>query len=262
MRRRRQPTRQPIRSLEAPSTPGRAPRPARLRANSSFDPFAGNTLSSAPGSAAAVPGGSAAGGTGSGIGNWFSNVGTKLETGLTNDLTDPFKLLGLGAAGFGLLSSLNSSKNAVTNPIANETQLQGIANNQQALGTQLESYLASGTLPPAVQTNLNQATQNAIQAVKAKYAANGMGPNSTAEQQDINGIQTQAVAAAASIENSLLSSGASLIGTSVADLQNLLTTNTSLNNQTNQAIANLARALSGGGQQFTLTPTNTNTKTA
>jgi hypothetical protein len=226
------------------------------------DPTTGLTPGQTAYTAAAGGGPVAGGGSGGGVGGWLSNFGSKLSTGLTNDLSDPFKLLGLGAAGYGLLSSLGT-KSAVTNPIANETQLQGVADQQQALGTQLQSYLASGTLPPAVQTNLNLATQQQIQAIKAKYAANGMGPNSTAEQQDIAGIQTRAIAAAAQIEESLLTAGGSLIGTSVADLQNLLSTNTSLNNQTNAAIANLARALSGGGgQQFTLTPSNTNTTTA
>jgi hypothetical protein len=196
------------------------------------------------------------------VGTGLEQFGSKLLTTGEAELSDPFKLLGLGAAGYGLLHTLSQGQSAVTNPTANETQLQGLANQAEATGTQLSSYLTSGTLPPGLMQQVNQATAAAIQAVKAKYAANGMGPNSTAEQQDINTINQNVPATIATIGQQLLSSGTAQLSIAQGTLNTLLTANTSLNNQTNQAIANLARALSGGGggnTQYTLTPTNTNT---
>jgi hypothetical protein len=217
-----------------------------------LDPFAGNTIDAAPGSASAVPGG---GSGGSGIGNWFSNVGTKLETGLTNDLTDPFKLLGLGAAGLGAISSLGGQNKNIGNIGSNENALNALATQTGQTGTQLQSYLTSGTLPPGLMQQVNQATAAAIQNIKAKYAANGMGPNSTPEQQDISKIQQNVPATIATIGQQLLTAGTADLQITSGVLQNLLTQNTSLNNQTNAAIANLARALSG----TSTTPQNTNT---
>jgi hypothetical protein len=193
--------------------------------------------------------------TGSGgFGGWLSSMGDKFVSGLS----DPFKLLGLGAAGFGLFNALNSAKGPVGNVTGNENQLQALANQTGAQGAQYSSYLASGTLPPGLQAEVTNATQAAIAQTKAKYAANGLGPNSTMEQQDINSINNQALALQGQLGQQLLQSGIALTGLDEKTLQALLTTNTSFANQTNQAIANLARALSGGG----LTTTNTNAQPA
>lgn len=198
------------------------------------------------------------------VGTGLEQFGSKLLTTGEAELSDPFKLLGLGAAGYGLLHSLSSQSGVVGNVPANETALTNLANQTTATGTQLQSYLTSGTLPPGLMQQVNQATAAAIQQVKAKYAANGVGPNSTPEQQDINTINQNVPATIATIGQQLLTAGTADLSIAQGTLNSLLTANTTLNNQTNQAIANLARALSGGGtgnQQFTLTPTNANTTT-
>jgi len=217
----------------------------------------GDTLAAPAGSPTGNIANAAAGGTPAATtansGGFFQNLGSNFEKGLE----DPFKLLGLGAAGFGLLHSLTGQNPQVGNVGANETALNNLATTTGQTGAQLQSYLTSGTLPPGLMQQVNQATAAAIQGVKAKYAANGMGPNSTAEQQDINTINQNVPATIATIGQQLLTAGTADLTISAGVLNNLLTANTTINNQTNAAIANLARALSGGGsnQQFTLTPT-------
>jgi hypothetical protein len=196
--------------------------------------------------------------TGGNTGAGGASFGSKLAA----DLTDPFKLLGLGATGYGLLHSLSSQSGQVGNVSANEAALNNLATQTGQTGAQLQSYLASGTLPPGLMEQVNQATAAAIQNIKAKYAANGVGPNSTPEAQDIAKIQENVAGTIATIGQQLLTAGTADLQISQGTLTSLLTANTTLNNQTNQAIANLARALSsggGGGQQFTLTPSNSTT---
>ena len=221
------------------------------------DPSTGLAAGATPATAAA--GGGTVAGSGGGVGGWLSQVGSKLGAGLTNDLTDPFKLLGLGATGLGAISSLSGQNKNIGNVGANENALTNLATQTGATGTQLQSYLASGTLPPGLMQQVNQATASAIQNIKAKYAASGMGPNSTPEAQDVAKIQQNVAGTIATIGQQLLQSGTADLQLSEGTLQSLLTANTSLNNQTNQAIANLARALSGtgSGNQQSLSPSTT-----
>lgn len=198
----------------------------------------------------------AVGGTGGATstgGGFFDKL---LATG-EKELSDPFKLLGLGASGIGLINSL-AKQNPATNPVSDASQLQGLATQTGQEGAALSNYLLTGTLPTGLQAGVDQATKAAIQGIKAKYAANGMGPNSTPEQQDINSYMASVPARVAQIGQQLLQSGQSLTSLSASTLDHLLSSNTALNNQTNAAIANLARALSGGG----LAPANQNQATA
>jgi hypothetical protein len=198
-------------------------------------------------------GATAAGGSGGGIGGWLSSLASKGAA----DLSDPFKLLGLGASGIGLLSSLSGQNKNVGNVSGDLTQQQNLANQTNATGSALQGYLTSGTLPPGLMTQVQLATQDSIQNIKSKYAANGMGPNSTPEQQDINRVLQNQASTIAAIGQQLFSSGTADLQIDQSVLNSMLTANTSLNNQTNAAIANLARALSG-----TPSTTTTTTKTA
>lgn len=194
--------------------------------------------------------GAAAGSSGGGVGGWLSGLGDKLTAGLS----DPFKLLGLAASGYGLLNS--SSKNKQLGDVgANETQLQNLANQTGAQGAALSGYLTSGTLPAGLQAQVDQSTQSAIAQIKSRYAGNGIPPGSTMEQQDINGIMQQKAIVVAQIGQQLLQSGTALTTLDANTLTTLLKANTGFADQTNQAIANLARALSGGGLTKTTTTT-------
>jgi enamine deaminase RidA (YjgF/YER057c/UK114 family) len=197
--------------------------------------------------------GATAAGSGGGIGGWLSSLASKGAA----DLSDPFKLLGLGASGIGLISSLSGQNKNVGNVSGNLTQQQALANQTNATGTQLQNYLTSGTLPPGLMTQVQLATQDSIQNIKSKYAANGMGPNSTPEQQDINRVLQNQASTIAAIGQQLFNSGTADLQIDQSVLNSMLTANTSLNNQTNQAIANLARALSGAGSTTTTTTKTT-----
>lgn len=254
----------------APSALGTSADPYAVGSDvtSNFAGGVGDLFSGAPGMNASFFSNLAQGnltGLGENIGSALSptpgtGTGASFGTRLANDLTDPFKLLGLGATGLGAISSLSGQNKNIGNVGANENALTSLATQTGATGTQLQSYLASGTLPPGLMQQVNQATASAIQNIKAKYAANGMGPNSLPEAQDVAKIQQNVAGTIATIGQQLLQSGTADLQLSEGTLQSLLTANTSLNNQTNQAIANLARALSGmgsGNQQFTLSPSTT-----
>jgi hypothetical protein len=207
-----------------------------------------------PDPATGLASGAGAGGGGAGgVGGWLSGLGDKLGAGLS----DPFKLLGLGASGLGLINSMASQNKNVGNVSGNLTQQQALANQTNATGTALQGYLTSGTLPPGLMQQVQLAVQDSIQGIKAKYAANGMGPNSTPEQQDINRVLQNQASTIATIGQQLFSSGTADLQIDQNVLNQMLSANTSLNNQTNQAIANLARALSGTGSNTTTTTTTT-----
>lgn len=139
-----------------------------------------------------------------------------------------------------------------------------VAGNATAQAKTLENYLTTGTLPPAVQASLDRATNSAITNIKAKYASKGMPPGSTPEQQEIASIKQSSIIQggtlaaqlysqgaseeqlAAGIYEHLVGSGVSAAGQGVQATDALLRTNVSLNNATNQAIANLSNALGGG----------------
>lgn len=184
------------------------------------------------------------GGFGSSALNWLTNGVSKIT---------PIQALGaatsIGGLGYNLLKGNSGVAGNVPGSI---NTLNSQAAGTAAQGAQLSSYITSGTLPPALQTNLDQATQSAIAGIKSKYAANGIPPNSTMEQQDINTLQLQAQATKGQIENQLLSSGTALTNASASELEAVLNANIGLSNQTQTAISNLAAALAGGGNKIVL----------
>jgi hypothetical protein len=183
--------------------------------------------------------------TGAGQGFW-GGLGTKLAT----DLSDPLKLLGLGASGIGL--GLNLEKAKQSNPIPGMSNIQSTANQLSSEGTQLQSYLNSGTLPQGVQAALNQATQSAIQAVRSNFASRGIAPGSTMEQQQIAAIQQNAAAQGGQLALNLLTQGVQMSDLSAQLYSGLGQTNVALNQQTEQSISNLVAALAGGGNRITI----------
>jgi hypothetical protein len=71
---------------------------------------------------------------------------------------------------------------------------------------QLESYLQNGTLPPGVQSSINEATQAAQASIRSKYASMGSS-GSSAEAQELQAAQTAAVSQGAQIATQLLQTG-------------------------------------------------------
>lgn len=85
-------------------------------------------------------------------------------------------------------------------------QIKAEAGQLGAQGQQLQSYLTSGTLPPGVQTQINQATAAAQAAIRSQYAVRGM-QGSSAEAQSLANVQQIAVAQGAQIATNLLQTG-------------------------------------------------------
>lgn len=113
-------------------------------------------------------------------------------------------------------------------------------------GSVLQSYLNTGTLPPAVQASVNQATRSGISAIQNKYASMGVAPGSAQEVQDIARLQQQAVISGATLADQLLQQGISESNMSADIYKSLVSNNTNLNAQTTSAVGNLATALAGG----------------
>lgn len=220
----------------------------------------GGWLSSLLGSNGAAGGG--VGGSGISAGDLIKGLGVATSVGgLAKNLTTPNSIPGQSNL-TNLASQLGASGAALT---GNTAAVQQQANTLSNQGNQLSSYLTSGTLPPGVQTAIDNASADAIAAIKGNYASKGL-TGSTMETQDINAVKSRATAEGASIAQNLLSSGLtaeqaaaqisqSLVSTGTAQTglsaqiyQQLLGLNVNQNAATSQAIANLAAALAGGGQ--------------
>lgn len=189
-------------------------------------------------------GGTTGGGGGGGGANPISGGSGNIIDQLTKAVgQNPLGLLaatgglGLAFANQGTTPSVSSS----TTPLANT------ANTLATQGTQLGTYLASGTLPPGVQSAIDQATKAGIESIKSRYASMSA-TGSTAEAEDIAALQQNAAAQGATIATNLLQTGINESGLASGIYENLVGISNQQNQQTGTAIANLAAALSGAGR--------------
>jgi hypothetical protein len=219
---------------------------------------AGNTLGGL-GGAGATPEGFAASdtelaggitGTG-GAAPGAASPGSSFFSGITNSIMNPTlggvgKVAGVAAAGAGL--GFDLLRGNPTDP--NQQQLQAQAGQLSAQGQQLESYLKNGTLPPALQAQLKQATAAEKARIVSGYAARNQptDPNqNSALAQELNAVDTNAIAAMADVQIQLLNTGIKETGMST-EIYNILTKLDMQNNQQlMQAISSFAAALGGGG---------------
>jgi hypothetical protein len=171
--------------------------------------------------------------------------------GITNSIMNPTlsgvgKVAGVAAAGAGL--GFDLLKGNPTDP--NQKMLQAQAGQLSAQGQQLESYLKNGTLPPALQAQLKQATAAEKARIVSGYAARNQptDPNqNSALAQELNAVDTNAIAAMADAQIQLLNTGIKETGMST-EIYNILTKLDMQNNQQlMQAISSFAAALGGGG---------------
>ena len=166
------------------------------------------------------------------------------------------KLVGAGVTGVGLVENLMRSRQT----LPGMGQQGSIAAGAAQQGTLLSSYLTSGTLPPGVQSSINQALNSAITTIRSRHAAAGTSGSST-EQQEIAAAQQNAVTNGVNIADQLLSAGSNLTSLSAQVYQALVTENQALNTGVNQAVGNLAYVLGGGtgtfgaNTKYTLQPT-------
>lgn len=222
--------------------PGLSPSPGMV-GMSSLAPDAGVTTDI---------GSTALGGTGTGAGAAGGDAG-----GLGSLLgKNP---LATAVAGGGLLYNLSQGgKNLpTTNAIqtaANQSATTGV--NAINTGQTLQTYLQNGTLPPNIQTQVNQQVAGAKAAAIARAANMGMPTDPTRNSSlasELSSIDQQGLALAGQYEQNLfqagqqsISQGAQFLGISNQDL--IALSNIQQNQQANigKSIASFAAALGGG----------------
>lgn len=152
--------------------------------------------------------------------------------------------LGAGTAAFDLTRPGIKS-------IPGYSELTSAAGTLGQQGSQLESYVTTGTLPAGAQASLDQATQSAITQVKSKFAAMGQS-GSSQEASEIAAIMQNEPAQAYQIAQGLLSSGIQESSLSQSIYQQILSLNSTADNDTVSAISGLVGALAGGGPTIKL----------
>lgn len=130
---------------------------------------------------------------------------------------------------------------------AGYSQLQGEASSLASEGRAMESYLTSGTLPPGLQSSISAASLAAKATIRSQYAAHGMS-GSTAESQDLAGVDQRSVAQAAQIAEQLFSQGLSATGMANNLYLALMNEQMQQDNALSGAVGNLAGAMAMMGQ--------------
>ena len=126
-----------------------------------------------------------------------------------------------------------------------QKQLSAEAQNMQAQGQQLASYLSSGNLPPGVQAQLNSAHEAAIASIRSQHASRGTS-GSSMEAQDIQRINEAVVSQGASIATSLLQAGINEQQMAAGIYSNLMNVSMAQNQQMSNAISGFTNALAYG----------------
>lgn len=131
--------------------------------------------------------------------------------------------------------------------------LQDQATAQGATGAELASYLRSGTLPPGLQTSVDQASAGARARIIASYAAQGLGSDPThnsALAQDLAAVDERTSAMIAQIGQQLLTSGASYSQMSDQLLGQLAQIDQTQTSNIGRSIASMAAALNTGSTRI------------
>ena len=184
----------------------------------------GNSFDSLFGSGAASGGSS--GGSSGGIGSLLKDIAP---------------IAALGGVGLNAIRSMSGPLSSTTPYASAEATT---ANNLNTQGTQLASYLQSGTLPPGVQNSINQAAEAAKAQIRSKYASMG-GGDTSAMMQDLANVDQMAATQGTQIATNLLQTGISETGLSAQLYQSLLQAATAQNAALSSSIGNFASALAG-----------------
>lgn len=197
----------------------------------SADPITGVGTGAAtpPGAAPAQPG-------------FFDNI--------TNSLMHPTlggvaQGAGVAAAGAGL--GMNLLRGNQVDP--NQQKLQDLAGQLGSQGQVLESYLKTGKLPPALQTQLDQAKASEKARIISGYAQRGQPTDprmNSALAQELNNVDTNAIAAMAQVQVQMLNTGLKETGMSMELYQMLTQMDEQHNQDLMKSISTFAAALGGG----------------
>lgn len=131
-------------------------------------------------------------------------------------------------------------------------KLLGLAKQESAQGTQLEGYLASGTLPPGIAASLKAAHDDAAAAVRSQYASRGMS-GSSAEAQDLQRLSEAVVTQGAGIASNLLQQGISETQLSSQLYSALMQAAIQQDNDLSQSIGTFSASLAQAGRPVTPT---------
>lgn len=148
-----------------------------------------------------------------------------------------------GLVGAGGLA-YNAVKSNASTPA--EKAVEQMAQGANAQGTQLQSYLANGTLPPGAQQYVDQQTAGQKASIRSKYAQMGMS-GSTAEAQELAGVDTAAQSQMFQLASQLYQNGVSQTGASAQLYNTLMNAENQDNAAMGSAISNFVASLGGGG---------------
>jgi hypothetical protein len=130
---------------------------------------------------------------------------------------------------------------------------EGLSNAAATLGpqgTQLASYITSGTLPAGAQAALDQGTQSAIANIRSNFAGRGMS-GSSEEASAIAMVQQNKAVQGSQIASELLGKGIQESSLSAELYKSILNANVTQNDATATAISQLVGALAGGPATIT-----------
>lgn len=235
--------------------------------------FGGNPLATAtsPVTAGAASGASSPGILGS-ISNFLSPAASALKTA-----APVIGLTGLGANLYSGYEQNQQLKALNAQEQQNAAQAASISAADTAAaqplltsGESLTQYLATGTLPPAFQAQLQQQIAAARASIIQGYASRGMSTNpqqNSQLNQDLNNVNLQSEALQANLESTLNTAGTQLVSTAnnlinsgLSALQisaqlpiQVATLNNNLNAQMAQSISSFAAALNGSGTKSGIT---------
>lgn len=204
----------------------------------------GGAASGNAGTASIVPG---ATGTGTNLGDVASQVnpGGSSSGSLFSKVLGPnASPLGVGLSGAGLAANVIQGQQAVKG----EKQLEQEAGRADAQGQQLESYLQNGTLPPGLQAGVTQASNAAKATIRSRYASMGMS-GSSAEQQELAQVDSNAQAQGAQMAMQLLQTGIAESGTASQLYEAIMNSTLAEEKGLGSSIANFASAAAGASPQ-------------
>lgn len=157
------------------------------------------------------------------------------------------KYLGPAIAGGGVLMDL--LKGNQTPP--GYSNIQGNADQLATEGSQLQSYLKTGTLPPGVQQGVQQAGDSAKASIRSQYASLGM-TGSSAENQALSSVANTQTQEATNIALQLMQQGVSDTQISSQLYEVLMQEALSQDQQLGSAIGSFASSLAGSAPSLRL----------
>jgi hypothetical protein len=176
--------------------------------------------------------------------DWLTGAASKAGSYLATP-QGALQAAGIGVAGAGL--GYEFLKGQQPPPYGPQLTQQAQQLGQE--GQVLQSYLQSGTLPPALQAQLNQATAAAKARAVSNAAANGLPTDPSQNTQlasEFAQIDTNAVASMGGVQAQLLQQGLQATGISTGIYESLNGIYTQQNQALMTAIQSMAAALSGG----------------